>query len=206
MGVCTKKKADAPVVEAWLANVRQMGDDLAEVSGVAPAESSVFAGDARDPGTVIAPQSIDAVFTSPPYPNEKDYSRTTRLETVILGFASNKSDLQSIKRGLLRSNTRTVYKGDADNQFVERFPAVQQIAEAIEARRVEMGKTSGFERLYPTVIRLYFGGMARHLAQLRPLLRPGACLGYVVGDQASYLRVMIRTGTILCEISESLGY
>jgi hypothetical protein len=48
--------------------------------------------------------------------------------------------------------------------------------------------------------------MARHLHVLRPILRPGAQLAYVVGDQASYLRVLIRTGKILGEIAESLGY
>jgi len=48
--------------------------------------------------------------------------------------------------------------------------------------------------------------MARHLAELRQVLRPGAQLAYVVGDQASYLRVMIRTGNLLAEIAEALGY
>ena len=47
--------------------------------------------------------------------------------------------------------------------------------------------------MYPRVTRLYFGGMARYFAELRSILRPGARLAYVVGDQASYLRVMIRT-------------
>ena len=54
--------------------------------------------------------------------------------------------------------------------------------------------------------KLYFGGMSRHLAGLRRVLRPGARLAYVVGDQASYLRVMIRTGQLLAGIAESLGY
>jgi hypothetical protein len=31
-------------------------------------------------------------------------------------------------------------------------------------------------------------------------------LAYVVGDQASYLRVMIRTGELLAEIAEQIGY
>jgi hypothetical protein len=48
--------------------------------------------------------------------------------------------------------------------------------------------------------------MTQHLASLRQVLRPGAFLGYVVGDQASYLQIMIRTGQILGEIAESLGY
>jgi len=38
------------------------------------------------------------------------------------------------------------------------------------------------------------------------VLRPGAMLAYVVGDQASYLRVMIRTGEIIADIAGSLGY
>jgi hypothetical protein len=89
---------------------------------------------------------------------------------------------------------------------VAQHPEIQRIAEAIEQRRVERGKSSGFERLYPKVTRLYFGGMARHLAELRTVLRPGAQLAYVVGDQASYLRVMIRTGQLIADIAEALGY
>ena len=48
--------------------------------------------------------------------------------------------------------------------------------------------------------------MARHLSELRVLLRPGAKLAYVVGDQASYFRIMIRTGQLLAEVAERLGY
>jgi DNA modification methylase len=155
---------------------------------------------------VIPPGSVDAVITSPPYPNEKDYTRTTRLESVILGFIKSKTELRELKRNLIRSNTRSVYKDDNDDRWVAEHPEIQQIAQTIEKRRVELGKTSGFEKLYGRVTRLYFGGMARHLAELRTVLRPGAQLAYVVGDQASYLRVMIRTGKLLTEIAQSLGY
>jgi hypothetical protein len=48
--------------------------------------------------------------------------------------------------------------------------------------------------------------MAKHLADLRHRLCAGAQLAYVVGDQNSYLRVMIRTGELLAEIAEGLGY
>ena len=48
--------------------------------------------------------------------------------------------------------------------------------------------------------------MARHLESLKQVLRPGAKLAYVVGDQASYMQVMIRTGNILAGIAETLGY
>ena len=48
--------------------------------------------------------------------------------------------------------------------------------------------------------------MRRHLASLRPALKRGAKLAYVVGDQAFYLRVMIRTGELLADLAQSLGY
>ncbi len=84
--------------------------------------------------------------------------------------------------------------------------AMMIISRSIEERRIELGKTSGFERLYHRVVELYFGGMARHLSELRTILRPGARLAYVVGDQMSYFRIPIRTGEILADIAERIGY
>lgn len=199
-------KPDAPVVAVWLDEVRRIADDLRSLRNLGGAEVIVHAADARAVSRVLAPSCIDVVITSPPYPNEKDYTRATRLESVLLGFLRNKADLQRLKRALVRSNTRCVYKGDDDDRWIARNSGIQRIAEEIEHRRLRMGKTSGFERLYARVTRLYFGGMARHLEDLRHVLRPGARLAYVVGDQASYLRVMIRTGSLLAEIAESLGY
>jgi hypothetical protein len=106
----------------------------------------------------------------------------------------------------MRSNTRNVYVADRDDLWVANHPEVQRVAQAIEDRRIELNKTSGFERLYGRATKLYFGGMARHLAELRSVLRPGAQLAYVVGDQASYLQVMIRTGELLADIAVGLGY
>ena len=199
-------KEDAPVVSTWLGRVLQIAHDLRTLQKIPRVNATTHRADSRILKTLLRPKSISAVFTSPPYPNEKDYTRTTRLETVLLGFIHDKHELQKLKRTMMRSNTRGVYKGDDDHQWVSDVDEITRLAEEIEARRIAMGKTSGFERLYATVTKLYFGGMARHLADLRPALRKGAMLGYVVGDQASYLRVMIRTGQILASIAKSLGY
>lgn len=199
-------KPDAPVVSAWLGLVVQMAHDLRLLGEKPIPPAVVHHADSRDLTRLVKPRSIDAVITSPPYPNEKDYTRTTRLETVLLGFVQNKDGLRALKRTMLRSNTRGVYAADTDDHWVTHHPKIQRIAAAIEKRRIELNKTSGFERLYARVTKLYFGGIMRHLAELRPLLRPGASLAYVVGDQASYLRVMIRTGQLLASLAEELGY
>jgi 16S rRNA G966 N2-methylase RsmD len=205
VGVQRIKKHDSPVIELWLAEVKTIVSDLRKTQGSSPA-AVVHCGDSRLLKNLLKPCSIDAVFTSPPYPNEKDYTRTTRLESVILGFIKNKQELRSLKNGLLRSNTRNVFKNDDDDSWITNNQKIQSIANEIENRRILLGKTSGFERLYAKTVKLYFGGMAKHLANLRPFLKPGAYLGYVVGDQASYLQVMINTGQLLAEIAQSLGY
>ena len=201
-----KLKDDAPVVDSWLGYMRTMVDDLSQTGSRAEVPASVRQGDARRVDQILSSRSVDAVITSPPYPNEKDYTRTTRLESVILGLIGDLTGLRELKKDLIRSNTRGVYKGDADDLEVAAHTAIQEIANKIEQRRLELGKTSGFERMYARVTKLYFGGMAKHLAGLRAVLNPGAKLAYVVGDQASYLRVMIRTGHLLADIAESLGY
>ena len=199
-------KSDAPVVSAWLSNVRRIAEDLRHLQSLKYAESTMYNADSRQLRGVLPESSIDAVITSPPYPNEKDYTRTTRLESVLLGFISTKEELKAMKQGLMRSNTRNVYRHDDDDKWIKAHEQIHRIAEAIEARRIALKKTSGFERMYPRVTRLYFGGMARHLEELKTALRPGAQLAYVVGDQASYLRIMIRTGQLLADIASGLGY
>lgn len=199
-------KEDTAVIAPWLKCVQIMAEDLRVLKKQNMVPAEVHHADARSFSELLKEQSIDAVITSPPYPNEKDYTRTTRLESVLLGLINSKQELRNLKKQLVRSNTRGVYKDDADDRFVQANKKIQDIANAIEKRRIELKKTSGFERMYHRVTKLYFGGMVRHLGELRSVLRPGAHLAYVVGDQASYLRVMIRTGQLLAELAQSLGY
>lgn len=201
-----KIKSDAAVISPWLDQIRTIAADIKALRGRASVLSKPILGDSRGYEFPFEKSSIDAVFTSPPYPNEKDYTRTTRLESVTLGFINNKEELRAFKKMLVRSNTRGIYKDDSDDEYVKEIPEIARLADRIEARRKRMGKTSGFEKMYHRVTRQYFGGMAVHLAHLRPYLKPGAMLGYVVGDQASYLQVLIQTGQLLGRIADSLGY
>lgn len=199
-------KTDVPVVLSWMQEIDSIVKDLVTVSRKKYPASTVLLADARSVSEHLPAGSVDLVITSPPYPNEKDYTRTTRLESVLLGFIHDRTELRLLKSNLIRSNTRNVYKNDDDDLWIAGHKEIQRISQAIEKRRIELNKDSGFETLYGRVTKLYFGGMARHLSSLSKVLKPGAKLAYVVGDQASYLRVMIKTGQLLSEISEVLGY
>lgn len=205
VGISRTKKEIVDVVGIWLAEIMKMKKGLDSLRDSAFTEANITLGDSRNIPAADYLGKIDCVITSPPYPNEKDYSRTTRLESVILGFINTKDDLRNIKKGFIRSNSKNVYRSDDDAQYVRNIESINKLSDEIEQRRLELGKTSGFEKLYSSVVKLYFGGMAKHLLELKPYLRDGASLAYVVGDQASYFQIPIRTSSLLGEVAESLG-
>ena len=145
-----KKKDDAEVVSAWRTRISNMALDLRDTNEHS-ASARIYHGDAREIDNILEPGTIDAVITSPPYPNEKDYTRIVRLESVLLGLMKDRSDLRKVKQNLVRSNTRGVFSADSDDQSLSGSSRVRDIAARIESRRVELGKTSGFERRYAQV-------------------------------------------------------
>lgn len=205
VGISRKKKEYVDVVEIWLSEIEKMKADLEQWKHYSSTLADISLGDARNILKKDYTGKVDCVITSPPYPNEKDYSRTTRLESVILGFINTKDDLRKIKHGFIRSNSKNVYRSDTDAQYVCRIESINKLSDEIEHRRLELGKTSGFEKLYASVVKQYFGGMAKHLSELKPYLRSGASLAYVVGDQASYFQIPIRTSILLGEVAENIG-
>jgi hypothetical protein len=197
----SKKRKDADVYTLFVDKLRRMRADLAKVQQIEePGQVAVFSGDARQL-TKFVDTPVDFIICSPPYPNEKDYTRITRLELILLEFMQSKGDLRTIKNEMLRSHTRNVYVADDDSKYVADVPEIQRLAEEIERKRIERGATSGFERLYHRVVTEYFGGMFRVLEQLQQITPIGTKLAFVVGDQMSYFRVPIYTARLLSLIA-----
>lgn len=76
----TKAKPDYDVLGHFARHADLMITELAQRQQNGPVEvpSRVWTDDARCLDQI--PSGISAVITSPPYPNEKDYTRTTRVE------------------------------------------------------------------------------------------------------------------------------
>ncbi len=203
----TKPKNDVHILDFFYKLIDRMICDLDSQPTVA-GTADIVHGDARRVSDYFPNHSgeVNFTITSPPYPNEKDYTRTTRLESVILGFVSSKTGLRNLKELLLRSNSRNIFVTDNDKDYVKSFDSINRIASEIEEERINLKKTSGFEKMYHKIVRHYFGGMYLHFQSLKPLLASEARLAYVVGDQMSFFRTHIPTAKILAEIAESLGY
>lgn len=170
-------------------------------------DSNTYEGNSLNGGlSVLSPESVTHVITSPPYPAEHDYTRMTRLELAFGGFISNNGDLKKIKRNMVPCSSKSSY---ADQKFydeVKSFSCVRDLKERIFLE--SESRNHGFARVYPRLVGDYFGGMFMHFQALKPYLKPGAQCAYVVGDQSSFFGVHIRTAEILKTLLESkeLGF
>jgi SAM-dependent methyltransferase len=204
---CGKKKADVDVLGGFEMRVRKIAADLAIARPSRIATARVIQGDARacdELKSAFGPAKFSLVICSPPYPAEHDYTRNSRLELAFLEYVLSLDALRGIKRSMVRSHTKGIYVLDSDSDFVADEASLRGIVSEIDLKALD--KTYGFARLYSKVATEYFGGMKRHLKSMGGILKKGAILAYVVGDQSSYLQVPIRTATILGGIAESTGY
>lgn len=204
---CSKQKTDADVFGEFCKKIRTIASDLDLATQVKPGKSVVLEGDSRSfvgLRNQLGGPKFSLVICSPPYPAEHDYTRNSRLELAFLEEVKDRESLRVIKRRMVRSHTKGIYKEDDDSSLVTGHEALAGIVRKID--RAAASKTYGFARLYSKVTMEYFGGMKRHLASLRPFLRDGATLAYVVGDQSSYLQVPINTASILSALAVEAGY
>ncbi len=204
---CSTPKEDSEVFAGFEARVRQIATDLEIVSSLEHSKAEVLSGDSRDFGGIL-PTEVDhgftAVICSPPYPTEHDYTRHTRLELAFLGLVWDVDSVRRIKRAMVCSHTKGVYKTDDEGATVRDHPLIAPLVKEVESRA--RTKTYGFARLYGKVTLEYFGGMKRHLKSVHSLLSPGGKCAYVVGDQTSYLQVHIPTADILSSIAQEVGF
>lgn len=204
---CGKLRTDVDLLGSFQKRAREMSRDLGVVRDMPHGAAKVLQGDARNVAALIKqnryPQ-FDAVICSPPYPAEHDYTRNSRLELAFLEAVRDRPSLQKIKKSMIRSHTKGIYKEDGDATAVKGNRQIERIAKSLDEKAEH--KSHGFARLYSSVVRQYFGGMKRHFESLRPFLVANALCAYVVGDQASYLQVHIPTARILSGIAEETGF
>ena len=202
---CSKRSTPPDVLGGFLDRVETMAFDLRTFGSVPAGSAGVILGDSRDCSSLLKKKkAFDIVICSPPYPAEHDYTRNTRMELALLGHVTNRASLRSIKGTMIRSHTKGIYSDDNDRQYVQGNRRIERLVKQIQC--AVSGKTYGFARLYPRVVQEYFGGIVRHLRNLRKKLATDAMCAYIVGDQSSYFGVPIPTARLLAHLAELNGY
>jgi len=164
-------------------------------------KTKVFNKSATEASAFIDENSIDFIITSPPYPNDLEYTRQTRLELYILDFVKNMGDVQKLKKIMIKGSTKLIYKEDNWSQYVKSFKSVQDVSEQIGQALSD--KNWGFD--YPRMIKEYFGGMYVCLKEFYKVMKKGSYNLQVVGDQ-TYKNIVIPVGKIFVEMAKDIGY
>ena len=145
--------------------------------------------------------SVDFIITSPPYPNDLEYTRQTRLELYLLDFVKSMDDIQQIKRKMAKGSTKLIFKESDSERFVEKFHAVKNVSSQIYEQTKH--KNWGFD--YPRMVKEYFGDMYLCIQEFYPLMKSNSPFLLVVGDQ-TIKGVFIPVCDILIELAEEIGY
>lgn len=201
-----KPVEDVDVIRLFKEKITRIISDLEYVQKLRSAgESRAITGDARKLTSFIK-EKFDHVITSPPYPQEHDYTRQVRLELALFEYLQNARDLRAIKEKMLRASTRNVFSTDSDTQYVTKFKEIAELMEKIDRRVKETKGTSGFEKLYSKLVGEYFGGMYRSLQEVYDVLENKGTAAFLVGDSHCFKMVHIQTAKLLGQLSLDVGF
>ncbi len=202
----SKARVAAPAAEL-AAQLARMVADMRALGRDVP-DARVLPGDARTCAGV-ADGSVDLVVTSPPYPNNYDYADATRLEQTFLGEVRGWADLQAVSR-------RFLVRACSQHAAAERLAVAPLVAEpAVAAIAGELGevcaalgllrRTRAGRKAYDAMVAAYFLDLARVLAALARVVRPGGEVCFVVGDSAPY-GVHVPALDWLCRLADGVGF
>lgn len=153
----------------------------------------VIQADARFPPNDLG--QFSAVICSPPYPNRHDYSRVFAPE-LLLAFCDEKR-LKQLRYISLRSHV----EAKAPDFPTNGYAAPPRLARTLK----RLGDAPVTDRRVPPMIEGYFRDVFSVLRALKPHLRKGARLAFVVGN-VRHAGVMIEVDEHLAQIAATLGY
>lgn len=165
-------------------------------------ESIIIEGNIKD-DDILKPytQKVDLIITSPPYPNNLEYTRQTRLEMYLLGFVRSMDDVQGIKRKMVKGSTKLIFNKDKPILEISELKSLKTVTQKIAHNL----KDKNWEFDYPKMVNMYFSDMFESMKNFyKVLLKDGTCV-LVVGDQ-TIKGVLIPVAEILLEIGEMIGF
>jgi tRNA G10 N-methylase Trm11 len=183
------------VLDRVSARVQLMAFDLADVPSRKTNSWKVQTGDAR--ALPIADGVIDAIITSPPYPNRHDYTRMFGVE-LTFGFLGHEA-IREIRYQSVSSHPEAKPVRPESSKY--RQPP------ALTAAITEIGNRISDTRektRIPGMIAGYFLDLWLSLRESYRILKPGGHAAFVVGN-ARYKGVTLEVDTLLAELAESVS-
>jgi hypothetical protein len=166
----------------------------------------VIAGDGRKPLTYgVQPGSVDLIITSPPYPNNIDYSEVYKLELWLLGFIQDSTSFLELRKATFRSHP-TCDLSRPEEDFLEKIKA-HPLSQAFEPilSKLDAKRESWRRRLFVG----YFSDTKSALEQYYQSLKPGGHALIIVGNSlhgGKYAPYLIATDLLIATLARSIGF
>ncbi len=222
-------KHDAPVLPMFESKLRKMLDDIEWLmwmqthaacntldmcdgydgrDGAGIGYTRVVEADVREAGVLADMAGVvgsllpaQLAITSPPYLNNLDYTMQTRLELFFLGFIRDMEELKALRKRMMVSDAKAMYRDVLDWQRVEDVQSIRRVAGSIDERLG--GRGWGWD--YGRMTRQYFGGLLRAMEAVRSMLAPGAHFVMILGESA-HGGVLVPVPDLAVELGRIAGY
>jgi DNA modification methylase len=195
----------APVLRAkWNAIVEDVS--LLQRSIGASHIPAVLHGDGRRPSSLgIQPGSLDLVFTSPPYPNNIDYTEVYKLELWLMGHVRTGAEFLQLRRQSFRSHPTSGLEAPSDD-FMQaiRRGRLRTLLDPLVARIDDLD-----EPWRKRILLGYFSDVWTTLSECHRALRDGGRAVFIVGNSlhgAASRPYLVPTDLLLGAIAERLGF
>lgn len=171
------------------------------------AEAQIMEGDGRElSASGIESESVDIVLTSPPYPNNIDYSEVYKLELWLLGFVNNSEELLQLRKSTLRSHPTSDLATNPEADFLEAI-AQEPLANFFDPL---LERTRAFKEKWRNRLALaYFSDLWMSLKEQYRCLRQGGRSFLVLGNSlhgcagSAYL---IPTDLLVGQLGKAIGF
>ncbi|HKO61586.1 MAG TPA: hypothetical protein VJV03_10535 [Pyrinomonadaceae bacterium] len=203
------EKSHAPLARILRQRWGDMGYDAALLQELlpTPVSPSVIAGDGRTPSTALPNryEPFDLILTSPPYPNNIDYSEVYKLELWLLGFISKQTDFLELRKSTFQSHPTADFSKMSKEFNKELWRGRLQTVLGKLVRRVRQSDEKWRARL----IQGYFSDLWISLHEHYKTLRSGGYEVLIVGNSLhgkSGNAYLIPTDICAARIAECAGF
>lgn len=194
--------------EAFDYNLNLMKNDLELIKSInTNGNSTIYNADSRNID-FLEPDSIDFIYTSPPYLNNFDYAEMTRLDLYFLGIANSWSDITKFVRNKLLVNSTTQVNSKWRNSLELSGTIEEDVRSEILHKSEKLSQiraNRGGKKDYDIIVIEYFNGMEKVFREIYKVLKKGKYFILILGDSALYGE-HIPTDELLKKIALNIGF
>jgi hypothetical protein len=200
-------KFESIVLERWKAIKEDVDKLKTSESRILSGKQHVITGDGRTPTrTGVARNSVDLILTSPPYPNNIDYSEVYKLELWLLGFISDSNAFLNLRKSTFRSHPTCESVAPLPAAFLE--AGEREDWGRILAALVRRSNAAG-QGWRSRMIRGYFADLWTSLMEHFAVLKPGGFDVIVIGNSlhgSAEAPCLIPTDLVVTMMAMTLGF